>query len=70
MKNKFSDHISELTEVWWNWMISDTHARDHSVDFSKRKKHAKRCEELISKEYIILNKLNRFFEEKIDDDKS
>tara|TARA_B100001123_G_C15244041_1_gene1000193 strand:- start:1006 stop:1206 length:201 start_codon:yes stop_codon:yes gene_type:complete len=64
-KNKFSDCISELTEVWWNWMISDNYARDHLVDFSKRKKHAEKCEDLINEEYIILNKLNNFFEENI-----
>ena len=46
-------------------MISDNYARDHLVDFSKRKKHAEKCEDLINEEYIILNKLNNFFEENI-----
>ncbi len=66
MKNKFSDHISELCSVWWEWMKADNDARNHSIDYKIRKKSALKCEELINKEYIILDKLNNFFKEKYD----
>jgi len=63
MKSKFSELISELSEVWWKWMRSDKVARSSEFDYSTRRQHAERCEKLIKREYQIINQLNCFFED-------
>ena len=62
MKNSFSKLVSELSEVWWNWMRSDKMARSTELDYKIRREHAEKCESLIKREYQIINQLNRFFE--------
>jgi len=64
MDNRFSDLISELCGVWWNWMKSDTIARSPGTDYKLKRTHAEKCERLIKQEYVIIDKLNLFFEGK------
>ena len=59
---KFSDCINELTFVWLDWMRHDGRSKDDSLPFSDRRASAKTCEELIAKEYEIIDQMNSFFE--------
>jgi|TARA_R110000824_G_scaffold352785_1_gene539878 hypothetical protein len=61
MKESFSEHISELVGVWWEWMRSDNIARSSNFEYNKRRVHAENCENLIKKEYEIIDSLNSFF---------
>ena len=59
MENKkFSDNISDLVEMWWEWMKHDGIARNKSFDIKTRKDSAEKCEILIKKEYNIIENLN------------
>ena len=61
--SKFSELISELTYVWWEWKKSDIFSRSIEHDYKVRRFHAENCEKLIKKEYIIIDELNKYFEE-------
>lgn len=60
--NKFSELVSELTIVWLKWMKNDEIAKDKNLPYSQRKQPAKKCEELIDREYEIISQINDFFE--------
>jgi len=66
-KNSFSDHITDLCVVWWEWMKSDSKARNNNKSYKLRRTHAEKCESLIQREYELINKLNIFFEEEKDE---
>jgi len=61
--SKFSSLVEELAGVWWNWMKSDTLCRDSSVSYGDRAIAARKCEELIRKEYELVGKMDGFFDE-------
>ena len=69
MANKFSYYITELSKIWWEWMKADGQARDSSICYKKRKKFAMRCEELISKEYKIIDGINSLLEKVANEQK-
>ena len=61
--NKFSFLVEELARVWWDWMKFDTLCRDSIVSDEDRAIAARKCEELIGKEYEIVEKVDGFFDE-------
>ena len=61
-KKKFSQLITELTEVWLGWVRNNSLCRDKSQSVSARKEAADKCENLIKREYQIVNNLDSFFE--------
>jgi hypothetical protein len=63
VKTKFSDLISELSDVWWSWMKSDKVARSSDGDYNHRRYHAEKCESLIRREYQIIDQINSFFKD-------
>jgi hypothetical protein len=58
---KFSELISELTEMWLLWMKHNSIVRDVSIPVNERKKSANECEKLINREYEITEQLDTFF---------
>jgi len=62
MKLKFSTLISELVETWLLWVSNNDKCRDTSLSYSDRRQCVNNCEELIKKEYILVHKLDSFFE--------
>jgi len=62
MKLKFSKLISELVETWLLWVSNNDKCRDTSLSYSDRRQCVNNCEELIKKEYILVHKLDSFFE--------
>ena len=58
---KFSDCINDLTFLWLEWMKHDGRSKDDSLAFSERRASAKTCEQLIAKEYKIIDRMNSFF---------
>lgn len=58
---KFSNLISELTEMWLLWMKHNAIVRDSSLPIDQRKISANECEKLINREYEITEKLDNFF---------
>jgi len=61
MTVKFSQLVSELTEVWWSWMEHNTKCRDESLSYEERRCSVDKCEELIHKEYEIVDQMDSFF---------
>jgi hypothetical protein len=61
--NKFSSLVNELAGVWWGWMKSDTLCRDSKVSYAVRSEAAHKCEELIRKEYELIEQMDGFFNE-------
>jgi len=61
--SKFSSLVEELAKVWWDWMKADTLCRDSSVSYEIRSISARKCEELIRKEYELTEKMDGFFDE-------
>tara|TARA_Y100000310_G_C20057529_1_gene523416 strand:- start:263 stop:457 length:195 start_codon:yes stop_codon:yes gene_type:complete len=61
MTVKFSQLVSELTEVWWLWMENNTKCRDESLSYEERRCSVDKCEELIRKEYEIVDQMDSFF---------
>ncbi len=62
MKPKFSTLISELVETWLHWVSNNDKCKDTSLSYSERRQCVNNCEELIKKEYIIVQKLDNFFD--------
>ena len=62
MKLKFSKLISELVETWLLWVSNNDKCRDTSLSYSERRQCVNNCEDLIKTEYIIVHKLDSFFE--------
>ena len=60
---KFSDLISELTEMWLLWMKHNSIVRDTTISIEDRKKSALECERLINREYEITEQLDNFFKD-------
>ena len=58
---KFSELISELTEMWLLWMKHNAIVRDESLPISERKQSASECEKLINREYELTEQLDNFF---------
>lgn len=58
---KFSELISELTEMWLLWMKHNSIVRDETLPIEDRKISAIECEKLINLEYEITEKLDNFF---------
>ena len=58
---KFSQLVSELTEVWLLWMENNTKCRDESLSYEDRSCSVDRCEELVQKEYEIVEQMDSFF---------
>jgi hypothetical protein len=58
---KFSELISELTEMWLLWMKHNSIVRDETLPINDRKISANECEKLINREYEITEKLDNFF---------
>jgi hypothetical protein len=65
---KFSDLISNLTEMWLLWMKFNTISHDKTLSIIDRKNAVTECEKLIDLEYQIVAKLDSFFEVKNDID--
>ena len=63
MKLKFSKLISELVETWLLWVSNNDKCRDTSLSYSERRQCVNNCEDLIKTEYIIVHKLDSFFED-------
>ena len=61
-KDKFSDLIGELTEMWLLWMKHNNITKDETIPFDVRRKSVDECERLINSEYEITAKLDKFFE--------
>jgi len=61
--SKFSSSVEELAKVWWDWMKSDTLCRDSTISYAVRATAAHKCEELIRKEYELIEKMDGFFNE-------
>lgn len=61
-KMKFSDLITELMEMWLNWMKHDKISHNDNFSYKTRKESAVKCENLIDRKYLILNQLDIFFE--------
>lgn len=62
LKNKkFSDLLTELTEVWILWMKFNTLCKNEDAPIKKRKEAAETCEELIDKRYVLIDQLDTFF---------
>jgi|TARA_S200002703_G_scaffold145347_1_gene139665 hypothetical protein len=61
--NKFSSLVEQLAKVWWDWMKADTLCRDSTIECSARAKAAHQCEELIRKEYELIESMDGFFNE-------
>jgi len=61
--NKFSSLVEQLAEVWWKWMKSDTICRDSSISYEVRATAAHNCEDLIRKEYELIERMDGFFNE-------
>ncbi len=59
---KFSELISELTEIWLLWMKHNAIVRDDRLSFEERKESASVCEKLINREYEITDQIDWFFE--------
>jgi hypothetical protein len=59
---RFSELIIELTETWIMWMKNNKTSHDVSISFELRRKSAEECEELIRREYLIVEQLDDFFE--------
>ena len=59
---KFSELIIDLTETWLKWMPKNKLSHDSNVSYELRRKYAEECEELINQEYVIVDKLDKFFE--------
>ena len=58
---KFSEIISELTEMWLLWMKNNSIVRDETISITDRKLAAKECERLIDREYELTFLLDEFF---------
>jgi hypothetical protein len=61
--NKFSSLVEQLAKVWWDWMKADTLCRDSTIEYGIRAKAAHECEELIRKEYELIERMDGFFNE-------
>jgi hypothetical protein len=61
-KERFSELISQLTEMWLLWMKNNTISHNKSIEVSIRKKAIDECEKLIDLEYTIVSKLDNFFD--------
>ena len=61
-KEKFSDLISQLTEMWLLWMKHNNISKDDSISFAERRKSVDECERLINLEYEITEKMDKYFE--------
>jgi len=62
--DKFSKKITDLVEVWWEWMKHDSIARNSDIDIKTRKISVDFCENLIKAEYDTINKINSYFDRK------
>jgi hypothetical protein len=58
---KFSELISELTELWLLWMKNNAIVRDETLSVNDRKIAAEECEKLINREYEITEQLDNYF---------
>lgn len=59
---KLSDLITQLIEVWRDWMNNNAIVHDKLAPTTLRKHAAIECERLISLEYQIVNSIDRIFE--------
>lgn len=60
-----NDLIEELTILWIGWMKSNEMAIDESLTYKERRKAATNAEKLIQERYILIDKMDKFFDEKI-----
>ena len=58
---KFSEIVTALVETWLDWMKHNTIARSESYDMKTRRASAERCEDLIRREYELVEKMDAFF---------
>lgn len=62
MKNKkFSDLVSNLTEIWLLWMKNNNACKDENLPIKVRREAADTCEDLINKRDILVNSIDKFF---------
>ena len=62
MKNKkFSDLVTDLSEVWFLWMKNNSACKNESLPIKVRREAADACEELINKRDQIVSALDNFF---------
>jgi len=61
-KLKFSELITELMEMWLDWMKQDKISHDTNLSYKVRRKAAEECEILINREYTITSQMDKFFE--------
>ena len=58
---KFSELITELTEIWLMWMSKNKLSHDLNISYSLRRRYAEECEVLINCEYKVVEELDKFF---------
>ena len=61
-KMKFSDLVMELSEMWYLCMKHIKISHDMNISYKERRKSAEEIERLISREYLIVDHLDDFFE--------
>ena len=58
---KLSELVTALVETWLEWMKHNTISRSDTYDIKMRRASAERCEELIRREYELVEKMDAFF---------
>ena len=58
---KFSELVTNLTEMWLLWMKHNSIVRDETMTTIERKTSDEECEKLINLEYEITENLDSFF---------
>lgn len=61
-RKKFSELIIELTDTWLTWMPKNKLSHDSTIPSNVRRKYAEECEELINREYEIVEEIDSYFE--------
>ena len=59
---KISDSISELVEMWMNWMKLNSIVNDKNLSLEVRRQSAVDCEKLINREYELVADIDEVFE--------
>jgi hypothetical protein len=63
MYNELGKLISKLIITWVAWNDNNSKALDTSLSYRKRRKAAEQCERLILQRYILVGKIDNFWDE-------
>ena len=62
-KNKsFSALLTELIEVWLEWMKNNAICKNDTLTVKERARAAENCEMLIDRRYTILDQMDAYFQ--------